>query len=82
MGVVVDIAPNLDMVLLTCGREEGYNDVGAGDKSNNCNDAEIIIMGIPRTCRADDQRVGEGDNDVIACDSYGHTNSNYNYYEL
>ena len=51
----MDIAPNLDMVLLKCRREEGYNDVGAGDKSNNCNDAEITIIKIPRTCRADDQ---------------------------
>ena len=28
------------------------------------------------------KRVGEGDNDVNACDSYGDTNSNYNYSEL
>ena len=57
LGVVVDIAPNLYIFLLKCRKEEGHNDVGAGDKSNNCNYAEFMITGmlILRTCRADDQ---------------------------
>ena len=34
------------MVLLKKGKKKVYNDVGASDKSNNCNDDEFMTVGI------------------------------------
>ena len=47
-------------------------------KNNHCNDAEIIIMGMLILIK----RVGEGDNDVNACDSYGDKSNNCNHAEF